>query len=49
MYSDEISYSYDAQGRMTGKEKRGGVFGAEITSLTYNEHGDKAEEIRPLS
>jgi len=44
MYSGEISYSYDAQGRMTEKQKRGGVFGTETTRMTYNEHGDKAEE-----
>jgi hypothetical protein len=43
-YSGRISYSYDSQGRMTRKERSGGVLGTEITKVTYNEHGDKAEE-----
>ena len=43
-YSGEVSYTYDAQGRLTGKERRMGALGEEITRITYNEHGDKAEE-----
>jgi YD repeat-containing protein len=39
-----ITYSYDAQGRMTEVHKTGGVFGEERTVTTYNEHGDKASE-----
>jgi len=44
MYSGEISYSYDTQGRMTEKRKRGGVFGEEVTTIAYNQRGDKVEE-----
>jgi len=44
MYSGEISYSYDTQGRLTEKRKRGGIFGEEVTTIAYNERGDKVEE-----
>jgi len=43
--SGEVSYSYDAEGRMTRKEERGGLFGREATTrIVYNEHGDREEE-----
>jgi len=42
--SAEIVYSYDLQGRLVGKEKRGGVLGSEISTSSYNERGDIAEE-----
>ena len=39
-----ISYSYDAQGRVTERHKSGGAFGDQVTITTYNDHGDKASE-----
>jgi len=39
-----ISYSYDAQGRVTERHRSGGVFGEQVTITTYNDHGDKASE-----
>ncbi|MGA8346078.1 MAG: hypothetical protein WB781_29380 [Candidatus Sulfotelmatobacter sp.] len=39
-----ISYSYDAQGRVTERHRSGGVLGEEVTVTTYNDHGDKASE-----
>ena len=38
-----ISYSYDAQGRVTERHKSGG-FGEQVTVTKYNEYGDKASE-----
>ncbi|HZW78853.1 MAG TPA: hypothetical protein VFF50_00160, partial [Candidatus Deferrimicrobiaceae bacterium] len=38
------SYSYDAQGRVTERHRRGGPFEDEVTVTTYNDHGDKASE-----
>jgi len=39
-----ISYSYDAQGRVTERHRSGGVFDERVTVTTYNDHGDKASE-----
>ena len=39
-----ISYSYDAQGRVTERHRSGGVLGDQVTITTYNDHGDKASE-----
>jgi YD repeat-containing protein len=39
-----ISYSYDAQGRVTERHRSGGVFGEQVTITTYNDHGDKSSE-----
>lgn len=39
-----ISYSYDAQGRVTERRRSGGIFGEQVTATTYNEQGDKASE-----
>jgi len=39
-----ISYSYDAQDRVTGRHRSGGFFGQQVTVTTYNDHGDKASE-----
>lgn len=39
-----ISYSYDAQGRVTERHRSGGVFVEQLTVTTYNDHGDKASE-----
>jgi YD repeat-containing protein len=39
-----ISYSYDAQGRVTERHRSGGVFDEQVTVTTYNDHGDKASE-----
>jgi hypothetical protein len=44
MNNRSVTYSYDAQGRMTEVRKTSGVFGEEHTVTTYNEHGDKASE-----
>jgi YD repeat-containing protein len=44
MHDRGISYSYDAQGRMTQRRRNGGVFGEEVTATTYNEQGDKTLE-----
>jgi len=42
--SGQVVYSYDSQDRLVRKEKRGGVLGLEISTISYNERGDKAEE-----
>jgi hypothetical protein len=39
-----ISYTYDAQGRVTERHRGGGVLGEHVTVTTYNDHGDKASE-----
>jgi YD repeat-containing protein len=39
-----ISYSYDAQGRVSERHRSGGIFGEQVTITTYNDHGDKASE-----
>lgn len=44
MQNSVISYSYDAQGRVTERHRSGGVFGEEATVTTYNDHGDRASE-----
>jgi hypothetical protein len=44
MQNSVISYSYDAQGRVTERHRSGGVFGEQVTITTYNDHGDKASE-----
>jgi YD repeat-containing protein len=44
MQNSVISYSYDAQGRVTERHRSGGVFGEQATVTTYNDHGDKASE-----
>ena len=44
MQNSVISYSYDAQGRVTERHRSGGVFGEQVTVTTYNDHGDKASE-----
>jgi YD repeat-containing protein len=44
LHNRGISYSYDAQGRVTERRKSGGAFGEEVTVTTYNDHGDKASE-----
>jgi len=38
-----VSYSYDAQDRVTERHKSGG-FGEQVTITAYNDHGDKASE-----
>jgi hypothetical protein len=44
MQNSAISYSHDAQGRVTERHWSGGVFGEQVTITTYNDHGDKASE-----
>jgi YD repeat-containing protein len=44
MQNSVISYSYDAQERVTERHRSGGVFGEQVTITTYNDHGDKASE-----
>jgi YD repeat-containing protein len=44
MQNSVISYSYDAQGRVTERHRSGGVFGEQVTITTYNDHGDKSTE-----
>jgi YD repeat-containing protein len=44
MQNSVISYSYDAQGRVTERHRTGGVFGEQVTVTTYNDRGDKASE-----
>jgi YD repeat-containing protein len=44
MQNSVISYSYDAQGRVTERHRSGGIFGERVTVTTYNDHGDKASE-----
>ena len=44
MQNSVISYSYDAQGRVTERHRSGGVLGDQVTITTYNDHGDKASE-----
>jgi YD repeat-containing protein len=44
MQNSVISYSYDAQGRVTERHRSGGVLGDRVTITTYNDHGDKASE-----
>jgi YD repeat-containing protein len=44
MQNSVISYSYDAQSRVTERHRSGGVFGQQVTITTYNDHGDKASE-----
>lgn len=44
MQNSVISYSHDAQGRVTERHRSGGVFGEQVTITTYNDHGDKASE-----
>jgi hypothetical protein len=44
MQDSVLSYSYDAQGRVTERHRSGGVFGEQVTITTYNDHGDKASE-----
>ena len=44
MQNSVISYSYDAQDRVTERHRSGGVFGEQVTTTTYNDHGDKASE-----
>jgi YD repeat-containing protein len=44
MQNSVISYSYDAQGRVTERHRSGGVPGDQVTITTYNDHGDKASE-----
>ena len=39
-----ISYSYDAEDRLTEKRRNVGALGQEVTATTYNDHGDKASE-----
>jgi YD repeat-containing protein len=39
-----ISYSYDAQGRVTERRRSGGFLGEQVTVTTYNDYGDKASE-----
>jgi YD repeat-containing protein len=43
MQNSVISYSYDAQGRVTERHRSGGV-GDQVTMTTLNDHGDKASE-----
>jgi hypothetical protein len=40
----ESGYRYDSQGRVVEKHRTGGVFGDELTKITYNDHGDVSEE-----
>jgi len=40
-----ISYSYDAEGRVTERHRSGGLFGQQVTVTTYNDHHDKASEL----
>ena len=44
MQNSVISYSYDAQGRVTERRRGGGVLGEQVTTTKYNDHGDKASE-----
>jgi YD repeat-containing protein len=44
MQNSVISYSYDAQGRVTERHRSGGVFDEQATVTTYNDYGDKASE-----
>ncbi len=44
MQNGVISYSYDAQGRVTERHRSGGVLGEQVTITAYNDHGDKASE-----
>jgi len=44
LHNRAISYSYDANGRVTERHRSGGVFGEEVTITTYNDHGDKDSE-----
>jgi len=44
MQNSVISYSYDAQGRVTERHRTGGVFGEQVIISSYNDHGDKASE-----
>jgi len=44
MQNSVISYSYDAEGRVTERHRSGGVLGEQVTVTTYNDHGDKASE-----
>lgn len=44
MLNNVISYSYDAQGRVTEQHRSGGPLGEQVTFTTYNDHGDKASE-----
>jgi YD repeat-containing protein len=44
MQNSVISYAHDAQGRVTERHRKGGVFVEQVTLTTYNDHGDKASE-----
>jgi YD repeat-containing protein len=44
MQNSAISYSYDAQRRVTERHRSGGALGDQVTITTYNDHGDKASE-----
>ena len=44
MQNSVISYSYDAQGRVTERHRSGGVFSEQVIVTSYNDHGDKASE-----
>jgi hypothetical protein len=44
MQNSVISYSYDAQGRVTERHRRGGVYGEQVTITAYNDHRDKSSE-----
>jgi YD repeat-containing protein len=44
-----MSYVYDAQGRVVEKKIKLGTSDNEVTKITYNAHGDEAEEIRTAS
>jgi hypothetical protein len=44
MHKQIISYSYDAQGRMTEPHTSGAALSNQVTGMTYNEHGDKTSE-----
>lgn len=44
MQNSVISYSHDAQGRVTERHRSGGVFSEQATITTYKDHGDKSSE-----
>ncbi|HEV2400411.1 MAG TPA: hypothetical protein VGS27_25965 [Candidatus Sulfotelmatobacter sp.] len=42
--NSSITYSYDAQGRVTERHRSGGMFGEQVIQTKYNDHGDKESE-----
>jgi YD repeat-containing protein len=44
LYNAAISYLYDTRGHVKERHRSGGVFGEEVTTSTYNDHGDIESE-----